>query len=52
MNQEDEEKTSFITPFEIYCFRRKAEGLRNAGSTFARITTKVFKEDKAISAYV
>ena len=29
-----------------------AEGLHNAGSTFARMTAKVFKEDKAISAYV
>jgi hypothetical protein len=28
------------------------EGLRNAGSTFAHMTTKLFKEDKAISAYV
>ena len=52
MNQEDELKTSFITPFETYYFKRMAEGLRNAGSTFARMTTKVFKEDKAISAYV
>jgi hypothetical protein len=52
MNQEDEEKTSFITPFRTYCFRRMAEGLRNAGSTFARKIAKMFKEDKAISAYV
>jgi hypothetical protein len=52
MNQEDEEKTSFITPFGTYCFRRMAEGLRNAGSTFARMIAKMFKEDKSISAYV
>ena len=52
MYQEDVEKTSFITPFRMYCFRRMAEGLRNVGSTFARMTTKVFKEDKAISAYM
>jgi hypothetical protein len=52
MNKEDEEKTIFITPFDTYCFRRMAEGLQNTGSTFARMTTKVFKEDKAISAYV
>ena len=52
MNQEDEEKKSFITPFKTYCFRRMAEGLHNAGSTFARMATKVFKEDKAIPAYV
>jgi hypothetical protein len=52
MSQEDEEKTSFITPFGTYCFRRMAEGLLNTGSTFARMTTKMFKEDKSISAYV
>ena len=38
--------------FGTYCFRRMAEGLRNVRSTFARMTAKVFKEDKAISAYV
>jgi len=52
MNQEDEEKTSFITPFGTYCFKRMTERLRNVGSTFACMTTKVFKEDKPISAYV
>ena len=52
MNQEDKQNTSFITPIGTYCFRRMAEGLRNTGSTFTRMTAKVFKEDKAISAYV
>ena len=52
MYQEDAEKTSFITPFRTYCFRRMAEALCNVGSTFARMISKVFKEDKAISAYV
>ena len=52
MNHEDEEETNFITPFRTYCFRRMAEGLCNVGSTFARMIAKVFKEDKAISAYV
>jgi hypothetical protein len=51
-NQEDEEMTSFITPFGTYYFRRVAEGLQNARSTCARMTAKVFKEDKAISTYV
>jgi hypothetical protein len=51
-NQEDEETTSFITPFGTYCFRRMAEGLQNARSTCARMTAKVLKEDKAIFTYV
>ena len=48
----NKEKTSFITPFGTYCFKRMTEGLHNIGSTFARMTTKVFKEDTTISAYV
>lgn len=52
MNEEDEEKTSFITPFSTYCFRRMAEGLHNTGSTFARMTAEVFKEDKTVSTYI
>ena len=41
MRKEDEEFTSFITPFGTYCFVRMAEGLRNAGITFVRITSTV-----------
>jgi hypothetical protein len=33
MAKEDEEKTSFITPFGTFCFVRMPEGLKNAGST-------------------
>ena len=35
LNKEDEEKTSFTTPSELYT--RMPEGLKNAGSTFARM---------------
>jgi hypothetical protein len=34
MRREDEAKTGFTTPFDIFCFVRMPEGLRNAGSTF------------------
>jgi hypothetical protein len=43
MAKEDEEKTSFITPFGTFCFVRMPEGLKNAGSTFTRMTGTVFK---------
>jgi hypothetical protein len=43
MVKEDEEKTSFITPFRTFCFVRMPEGLKNAGSTFTRMTGTVFK---------
>jgi hypothetical protein len=36
VRREDEEKTSFITPFGTYCFVRMPEGLKNAGCTFLR----------------
>ena len=44
MRKEDEEFTSFITPFETYCFVRMAEGLRNASTTFVRMTSIVLHD--------
>jgi hypothetical protein len=38
LREEDEEKTSLITPFDTYCYLRMPEGLKNAGSTFYRMT--------------
>jgi hypothetical protein len=43
MVKEDEEKTSFITPFRTFCFVRMPEGLKNVGPTFTRMTGEVFK---------
>jgi hypothetical protein len=37
VRKEDEEKTSFITPFRTFCFVRMPEGLKNAGCTFSRM---------------
>jgi hypothetical protein len=54
MAKEDEEKTSFITPFGTFCFVRMLEGLKNVGSTFTRMTGTVFKPQigRNIQAYV
>ena len=54
MRKEDEEFTSFITPFGTYCFVRMAEGLRNAGTTFVRMTSIVLHKqiDKNLLTYV
>jgi hypothetical protein len=41
MKTEDEPKTSFITPSGTYCYLRMPEGLKNAGGSFSRMTTKV-----------
>jgi hypothetical protein len=34
VRREDEEKTSFITPFRTYCFVGMLEGLKNVGVRF------------------
>jgi hypothetical protein len=54
MANEDEEKTSFITPFGTFCFVRMPEGLKNAGSTFTIMTGTVFTPQigRNIQAYV
>jgi hypothetical protein len=43
LKEEDKASTSFITPFGTYCFVRMPEGLKNAGSTFSRLTERVLK---------
>jgi hypothetical protein len=44
MKEEDKVKTSFITPFGTNCFVRMPEGLKNAGSTYSRLTKSVLEE--------
>jgi hypothetical protein len=44
LHEEDEEKTSFITPFGTYCYLRMSKGLRNAGSTFCRMIKTALKD--------
>jgi ribonuclease HI len=43
MKDEDKASTSFITPFCTYCFIRMPDGLKNAGSTFSRLTKTVLE---------
>jgi hypothetical protein len=54
VQREDEEKTSFITPFRTFCFVRMLEGLKNAGSTFSRMIAIVLHPQlrRNILAYV
>jgi hypothetical protein len=44
LHEEDEEKTSFITPFGTYCYLRMPKDLHNAGSTFCRMTKTALKD--------
>jgi hypothetical protein len=54
VRKEDEEKTSFNTPFGTFCFVRMPEGLKNAGCTFSRMIAIVLHPQlrRNILAYV
>ena len=43
MNPKDQVHTSFITSFGTYCYRVMPFELKNAGATFQRCVTEVFK---------
>jgi hypothetical protein len=36
LREEDQSKTSFITPFGVYCYKTMPFGLKNAGTTYQR----------------
>jgi hypothetical protein len=36
LREEDQSKTSFITPFGAYCYKTMPFGLKNAGTTYQR----------------
>jgi hypothetical protein len=44
LRKEDEEKTSFITPFGTYCYLRIPEGLCNTAPTFCRMMKAAIKD--------
>jgi len=54
MDEEDAEKTAFITPWGTYCYRVMPFGLKNAGATYMRAMTTVFHDmiHKEIEVYV
>jgi hypothetical protein len=54
MKKDDEPKTSFITSSGTYCYLRMLEGLKNAGGSFSRMTSKVLctQIDRNVLTYV
>ena len=43
MSPDDEEKTAFITPHDLYCYKVMSFGLKNVGATYQKLMTKIFK---------
>ncbi|XP_075096235.1 uncharacterized protein LOC142174352 [Nicotiana tabacum] len=54
MAEEDQEKTTFITHQGTYCYKVMPFGLKNAGATYQRLVTKMFKErlGKTMEVYI
>ncbi|XP_028071749.1 uncharacterized protein LOC114274078 [Camellia sinensis] len=50
----DQEKTAFISLRGIYCYKVMPFGLKNAGATYQRMVTKMFKDQlgKTMEAYI
>lgn len=54
MDREDEEKTTFITDRETYCYQVMPFGLKNARATYQKLVTKIFQEylGKSMEVYI
>jgi hypothetical protein len=54
MHELDEEKTSFNTDRELYCYKMMSFGLKNAGATYQRLVKKMFQDQigKNVEVYV
>ena len=54
MHSPDAEKTTFITPHGLLCYNVMPFGLKNAGATYQRLVTKMFKPllGKTIEVYI
>jgi hypothetical protein len=54
IKEEDQEKTTFITPFGAYCYTLMSFGLKNVGATYQRAIKACFKKqlNKYVEAYV
>ena len=54
MREEDEEKTAFITPHGVYCYKTMPFGLNNAGATYQRMMQSCLKDQigRNVQVYV
>ena len=52
MDQDDQEKTSFVTGQGTYCYRVMPFGLKNAGATYQRLVNRMFQKQIGTSMEV
>src|SRR3954462_1274164 len=54
MKEEDEEHTSFITPYGVFCHKTMPFKLKNAGATYQRMMQACLKEqiERNVKVYV
>ncbi|XP_070029150.1 uncharacterized protein [Nicotiana sylvestris] len=54
MDEEDAEKTTFIMPWVVYCYKMMSFGLKNVGATYMRALTTICHDmiHKEIEVYV
>ena len=44
MDEEDQEKTAFITSQGLYCYKVMPFGIKNVGATYQRLVNKMFNK--------
>ena len=54
MDESDQEKTSFITSRELFCYKVMPFGLKNAGATYQRLMNRMFHDQigRNVEVYV
>ena len=44
INEDDQERTSFVTSQKLFCYKVMSFGLKNAGATYQRLMNKMFTQ--------
>ena len=54
MNEEDQERTSFVTSQGLFCYKVMPFGLKNTGATYQRLMNKMFTDQigRNVQVYV
>ena len=54
MDEEDQEKTLFVTNQGLFCYKVMSFGLKNSGATYQRLINKIFAHqiERNVQVYV